>query len=75
MCDDRLQSVESVLEPRDHRMVVGIRSGDVLVIHTEKRVNADFKQRLTDQLAETAPGAQVLVVEDGALMTHVLRPE
>ena len=74
MCDDCAQSVENVLDPLPHPMVVDIQSGDVLVVHTAKRSPDAVADRIKSQLATVSPGAKVLVIDDGCELTHVLRP-
>jgi hypothetical protein len=65
------QSAETVLDPLPHPMMVDIQSGDVLVVHSDRRGG---KERLEAQLADITPGAKVLFVDDGNLLTHILRP-
>lgn len=64
-------SAEDLLEPLPHPMVVSIQAGDVLVVHSAKRTTGD---RIKSQLDAIAPGANVLVIDDGTELTHILRP-
>lgn len=62
---------ESAEQPLSHPMVVSIHPGDVLVVHSNKLATGE---RIKTQLDSIAPGAHVLVVDDGAALTHILRP-
>ncbi len=65
------ESAEQPLKPLPHAMVVNIQSGDVLVVRANKVIPGD---RIKSQLDAIVPGANVLVIDDGAELTHILRP-